>query len=330
MVELRWSHGRAVLSPVAGMVVEAVFLVDGHEVRPLASAPWRPEDVDPGTPGHLRVLGGDFLALPFGSAAVPPDAVGGWAAHADAPLPRPPHGWAAEEDWTIDGVTPDSVTLRLDFPPDSPIERVERTVAGTPGRPELRIQHVVHARRDARVPLGLHPVFALPTTPRALQLDASFGNAYAYPAVIEPTHSRVPAGAETHDLAAWDADRLPDERPREDVILLADVTGPIRILDHSTGFGAELDWDHDVLPNAMLWISDRGIAAPPWSGRYRGLGIEPLASAFDFPAEVSLRDTPLGERGVRTAVRLDPAHPLTVRHSVRAFRLEDEQETIRP
>jgi hypothetical protein len=328
-VEFSWSHGRAVVSPTAGMLVDAVFRVGDQDVRPFARAPWLDEpDIDPGTPGHVRVLGGDFLALPFGSAAVPSAAVGGWNRHADLPVSRPLHGFAAEADWTVTAVAPDHVSLRLDFPAYSTIERVERTLSGVPGLPELRIEHVVHAREAASVPLGLHPVFALPAVPHALQLEVGFTTALAYPAVIHPGRSRIPAGAETRDLAEWDAHLLPGKAAREDIVLLAGVDGPIRLLDRTTGYGAALDWDHEILPNAMLWISDRGIDGPPYSGRYRGLGVEPVASAFDFPPDVSIHDNPMSARGIPTSVELDPAHPLTVRHSVRAFRLDDE-ETIR-
>lgn len=325
---IHWSHGRAEISPIAGMLVDAVFQVNGHDVRPFARAPWldEPEPLS-GIPGHIRVLGGDFLALPFGSAGVPASTVGDWSRHSGAAVNSPPHGLTADADWTVTAERADRVTLRLDFPNDSAIAWVERTIAGVPSRPELRFEHVIHAREQTRVPLGLHPIFALPSAPRSLRIDAHFETALAYPTVIDPTLSRIPPGAETRDLNEWDAAELPGDRPREDLALLTEVTGPIRVIDESTGYGALLDWDHETLPNVMLWISDRGIREPPYSSRYRGLGVEPVASAFDFPADVSTEDNPLSERGIRTAVDLDPADPLTVRHSVRAFRLDDEETT---
>lgn len=329
--ELRWSHGRASFSPTAAMLTDAVFDVEGQAVRPFARAPWlgTSEALPHATPGHLRVLGGDFLGLPFGSAAVPDDAVGAWMRWAGLPLGGPPHGPTAEEDWEALAAPDGTTAFALDLPAPSPVSRVERRVAGVPGAPELRFEHVITAREGASVPLGLHPIFALPETPLGLELDATFAAALAYPAVIEPGRSQLAPGSETTDLAAWRLDRLPGDEPREEVVLLTGVTAPIRLRDRTTGAGVELDWDRALLPHVLLWVSDRGIAAPPWSGRYRGLGVEPVAAAFDLPAAVSTAANPLTERGLRTVVALDPAQPLTVRHSVRAFRLDDE-ETIRP
>lgn len=334
-IGLRWSHGSAAFSPIAAMLTDAAFDVGGHEVRPFARAPWLDgAPLAPGTPGHLRVLGGDFVGLPFGSAAVPRDVSGEWRRWAGLPLDGPPHGSTAEEEWEVvvprDGTGPGSTAaFALDLPAPSPVARVERSIAGVAGTPELRFEHVIHARAAVRVPLGLHPIFALPEQPGALEVDTAFASALAYPAVVEPGRSRIPPGAETTRLSEWGLDRLPGDAPREEVVLLTGVTTPVRLRDRTSGTGVELDWDHELLPNVLLWVSDRGIAAPPWSGRYRGLGVEPVAAAFDLPAAVSTAANPLSARGVRTALELDPARPLTVRHSVRAFRLDDE-ETNRP
>jgi hypothetical protein len=60
----------------------------------------------------------------------------------------------------------------------------------------------------------------------------------------------------------------------------------------------------------MMWIHDRGLDDPPWNGRYRGLGLEPMASAFDGPWEVSAGLNPLNAQGFATAVAVDPATPV--------------------
>lgn len=79
-----------------------------------------------------------------------------------------------------------------------------------------------------------------------------------------------------------------------------------------------LDWDRDILPSLMLWISDRGAEDPPFNGRYRGLGVEPLAAAFDLADAISTAPNPLNRRGLRTAVEITPQAPVCINYSVTA------------
>jgi hypothetical protein len=95
------------------------------------------------------------------------------------------------------------------------------------------------------------------------------------------------------------------------------VQPPIRVAGERGGI--EIDWDSAALPHAMIWLSDRQLSDAPWNGRYRGLGIEPIASAFDFPAAVSTAPNPLSEAGHRTWIDLDPARPLHLSHRISAF-----------
>ncbi len=46
----------------------------------------------------------------------------------------------------------------------------------------------------------------------------------------------------------------------------------------------------------MLWISDRALQEAPWNGRYRGLGVEPVAAAFDFGEAASAGPNPIARR----------------------------------
>jgi hypothetical protein len=100
------------------------------------------------------------------------------------------------------------------------------------------------------------------------------------------------------------------------VLLLTGAAGTVALLDDD-GSGVELDWDRAVLPSVLLWISDRALGGDPWEHRYRGLGVEPVAAAFDLHPDVSVRRNPVSATGVRTAVPLDPARPTVVRSTVR-------------
>ena len=76
-----------------------------------------------------------------------------------------------------------------------------------------------------------------------------------------------------------------------------------------------LEVDLERLP----FDTDRGIGGPPWYNQFRAVGLEPIASAFDLATEVSAAANPINARGVATAINLDPAAPLEIRHSIRAF-----------
>lgn len=327
MIELVGRLARATVSPLAAMVVDGVFLVGDREHRPLARAPWIGEPGLDEHPGHLRILGGDFVGLPFGASGEPAGLDPEWRGLIPAVAPEPPHGRAAEEEWEVVDLSPSRVRLVLDYPADSPIERVERTIAVREDAPALDFELVVRARRAAEVSLALHPILRLPAEPRALSIEVPFGRGFTYPGRIDPgagptapwrEFSRldaVPARPSTPGGASVDLSRVPLEWPVQDNVLLADVTGPVVATYSDTGTRVTIDWDRAVLPHVMVWLSDGVIDEEPWRGRYRGLGVEPLAAAFDFADAVSTAPNPLTERGVRTAVRLDPQQPLVVRHS---------------
>ena len=100
--------------------------------------------------------------------------------------------------------------------------------------------------------------------------------------------------------------------------MLTAVRAPLRLSYLQEHAIVEVDWDTSVLPSVLLWISDRFLAGDPWNGSYRGLGVEPVAAAFDLPAAVSAASNPMAGRGVATAVDLEPGAPLRVDYSIRA------------
>ena len=320
MPELRWSHGSATFSPTAAMLISGEFLLPTGPFSPFAARTWDP--ADPGLsslPGHLRVLGGEFACVPFGSAPGPVDAAPGWAPFSDLPADEPPHGPSADEDWRVEEAGPNSVRFVLDYPHGSPVERLERTVRGVPGEPRLEIRLTITARRAALVPVGVHPIFRMPDPPARVLLEAGFDRGFTYPGAL-PGAAATP-GVEFDDLrraGGADLSALPLGAAAEDVVLLTGGDGPVRLTYPDEHASVELAWDRSVLPSLMLWISDRALDGPPWNRAYRGIGVEPVAAAFDLPGAVSAGPNPLTDRGVRTAVALDPARPVTLRYSISA------------
>lgn len=318
---MEWSHGRALVSSVAGMLREVELRLPGRAFAPFAQAPWHDDASVAELPGHLRTLGAEFIGLPFGSAGLPIDAGPEWNG---SPLPpQPPHGIVADGDWSVVEAGPERIELAIELPDSSDIARVERVVSGRPGSAALDLELRVHARRPTRVPIGLHPILRLPTRARELELGIAFDEGLTYPGSLDPSTASMPR-SRFRDLrlvparsgGTLDLSRLPLPRRTEEVVQLLTVTSPVHARYLREAATLTIRWDHGLLPSVLLWISDRSLTGPPWSGRYRGVGIEPIASAFDLPPSVSTRPNPIASWGVSTDVVLQPGSPLLTHYSL--------------
>jgi hypothetical protein len=227
------------------------------------------------------------------------------------------HGPAANDDWAVVEYCGNAATLALDGPLESPVERLERRIALAPDRPRVDIAVSIEMRRPARLPIAFHPILRLPENPHTLHLDADFALGLTYPGIIEPDRMVCEPGKTFTSLA-----RLPGRSgdtvnllsiplgPRmEDVVMLAGVREPVRARFIEEGFELEIDWSRTLLPHCMAWIHDRGLDPHPWEGRFRGLGLEPMASAFDGPWELSVGPNPLNALGFATSLLLPAKRP---------------------
>lgn len=330
---LQSAHVRAVVYRTAGLFAEARFrLPSGRWVEPLAKAPWSDEP-DPDIPGHLRRLGGEFFCLPFGGGGAVSDPSPGWEPLAAGPVDVPMHGPAANADWQVMDHQTDRVTLSLDYPSSSPVRRVERSIALAAHEPRARIAIRIEVRQPVRLPAAFHPIVRLPDRPGGLQIDAIFERGFTYPGVIDPDRMACEPGQQFSRLndapkrrgGRIDLARLPLGPPTEDVVLLAGMEGPIRASFVDEGFALEIDWSRPTLPHCMMWIHDRGADGKPWGGRYRGLGLEPLAAAFDGPARFSAAPNPLAAAGFATAVDLTPDAATTLTCALSVHPVESGQ-----
>lgn len=324
-VRFSWSHGRAAVALTAGMLTECVFDLDLRPFDPFARGPWSP-DALPALPGHLRMLGAEFVCLPFGEGGMLDGVVPEWESVVDGTVNTPSHGMPADRDWRLADVRDGGVTLQFDFPPDHDLERLERRIDGVPGEPELQLSLFVVARRRTRTSLGLHPIMRLPDRPRSLRIVADFETGFTYPAPVPPGRSRVTPGRRFTDLSrvpaqggVEDFTRLPFEGPTEEVVQLAGMSGPVQILFDEEAAGLEVDWDRSILPSVQLWLSDRALQDEPWNGRYRGLGVEPIASAFDLSNAISTRPNPISGEGYATHLDLEAGESLRIDYKLRAL-----------
>lgn len=315
-VRLETPSVRARAYPTGGLLTEAEFrLADGRWVKPLAEAPWAGEPLPPEVPGHLLRLGGEFFCLPFGGGGPSHDGEADYARMFEEPFDLPMHGPAGNAEWAVGAAAKGRVTLTLDLPEPHAVGRIERTITLAEDRPEIRFDVRVRARRKAHVPMAFHPILRLPELPRRLAIEAEFAEGLNYPGVHPHRKTLAAPGGRFRRLDAvpghggqvQDFSALPPGSIIEDNILLAGMRGPVRATFLDEGFRLVTDWDRTHLPHAMLWLHDRATEDTPWHGRYRGLGIEPMAACFDGPWRVSAGDNPLAAAGFPTAVEVDPA-----------------------
>lgn len=318
-VELRGAAVTLSVSATAAMIVDAAFFVEGRAVHPMARAPWIGEPDLETVPGHLRVLGADFVAVPFGPVPAPVDLIEQWQGIIPPDGILDPHGPAGNDDWEVMEIGDDTILLGLEYPKDEAILRLERRITVRENQAAVDCELIIHARREANIPIGLHPIFRLPDRPGALWIEADFSRGWTYPGRLWPGEGPTRPGATFENLAAVptrsgtiDLSRLPLTEPVEEIVLLTGMRGPIEAHFVDEDVTVTFDWDRNILPSIQLWISDRVLQEHPWRGRYRGLGVEAVASAFDFGTSVSAGPNPLSDAGVVTSVEIKPLHPLRI------------------
>ena len=313
---LQWSHGQATVLTTAAMLAECHFVLPAGIFSPFARAPWMGSVSDAEISGHVRELGGDFVCLPFGIGREIRNPPYNWKPLLTGATVGPVHGPAADEEWEVLNASDSTITLGLHYPETSPVLRVERTVAAHVGEPELDCEFRIFARRRASISAGLHPILRLPDKPGRLHLEADFVFGLTHPAYGGEEFSRLDT---VRGLAGPDLSHVP-LHPRTDInAQLCGMIGPLRATYLDEGAGLEIDWDRTLLPSLQIWHTDGGIGGAPWDNAYRGVGLEPVASAFDLDSSVSCAPNPINTRGVATSIDLDPVAPVIIRHNFRAY-----------
>jgi hypothetical protein len=319
--DLIWSHGRAQVIANSAMLADCTFDLPGGAFKPFARAPWMGTFHDPAVSSHLRDLGGDFVCVPFGRARPIPGAPADWAAILTDEGPGHFHGPAANMDWTVDEASAGAITLSLPYPEPSPVAQLVRTITARDGAPALDLTLTIHARRVGRVSVGLHPILRLPDVPGGLHLEADFAFGMTHPGQTPPgvaadfgDLSQVPVAGGVLDMG-----RVPLSPRADRVVQLCGMRGPLRATFAGEGAGLLIDWDRGLLPSLQIWHTDGGIGGAPWHNQYRGIGLEPVAAAFDLGDATATAANPIAARGVPTALAIHPDCPVTIRYSLEAF-----------
>lgn len=315
-----WAHGEFTLQALGGMLAPVRFdLGAGHSLSPMQIAPWGEEN-DPALPGILRRLRGEWPCVPFGRTSVPEGVPAGYAVRAADDCWD--HGFASHHEWKLVERGAAHLHVAIDYPADSPVRRLERIVTADPRRPTLSVELRIHARAPARIPVALHPTFAVPPSGLVLQPPRNTG-LFSYPLPAESGVSRLRPEARSDAINALatadgtlDASRLPLTGATEELLQIKDCAGAFVLRYPGQRAELALQWDTALLPDVMLWISNGGRAYAPWSGRHFALGVEPVNGFFDLGRVlVPPTDHPLaGRRGVSVG----PDAPVCITYTMSA------------
>lgn len=295
---------------IFGCMTLGDFYLKDRTIQPMYQAPW----LDRGKNDFLSHLQGDFLCVPFGIYE---------KQEGDSDEVYP-HGYSASGLWkkTAEG---DS-TVTLDLPYDhSNVSRVERTVTCNASEPVLHFKDVIETHADGRLPIGLHPIFKLPSQSGQMHLlppECEFVKTYPdrvdESSLFRPDEMVIDLGKlPLKNGGIMDVSKLPKQEGFEEVIMLCNVKeGKFVLENQEEKYRVILRWDADILSNCLMWISNKGRKQEPWKGRNLCLGIEPIASAFDLGVPISTGDNELTKKGVTTSYPFEVGKELIIEHSI--------------
>lgn len=279
---LRAAGIAATLDPSIGHLIDFVVKTPSGEICPLARVPWADNpptcEAIEAAP-HLAKMGGDFFCAPFASSDIEP---------------APPHGHPANSRWTL---------LQHDELADGSraVWRLDQKVMGATLVKEWRLfnndpylyqAHVFEGGQGAisfahHVLINVQGGAKLTMSPRGeartpdiiTSSSDDFASAVlAYPA-SSSDFSRFPTkGGGTVDLL-----RYPLAAKHDDFVMVLDAASDAAKLPlewsciQRTAFNdaVVLFKPSNLMPQTMLWYSNGGRQAPPWSGRHVDvLGVE--------------------------------------------------------
>jgi hypothetical protein len=329
---LGWAHGALTIQRLGAMLAPVTFvLADGRQVSPLHIAPWADAPGTETLPGIVRKLRGEWPCVPFGYSMDPAGWPDSWARVMGPPEPDEEiHGHCANHHWTWAESDGRSLALTLDYPAASPVAHVARTVTPDATAPAIDIQFTIVVRRPCRLPIGLHPVFALPAQTGAAELELGrFGHGRTYPADLGPWGSLFAKDRTFSKLSAVpapgggtvDASRLPFATATEELLQIEGLDGVVALANHAEGYRVRLSWQTEHFPSLLLWISNRARTSFPWNGRHLAIGIEPICSPFGLAPATAGAANPIAQGGTPTTHAFMPGQAFTTRYRIEAMPL---------
>ena len=323
-----WKHGVVSIDALGGMIGPTLFILpDGRAVSPFHIAPWwdEPKTVDVGR--MISGLRGEWPCVPFGYPAPSDEYPDAWPSYLEEiAVVDDEHGYSSNSDWSfVDDGCEDRISLAIDYPTEHAVERLERVVQPDPNAAALDISLTIHMRRESCEPIALHGCFRLPRTVGRLILEpGNFKTGRTFPATVEPKAPIFAADQIFNSLKSVpsreghivDASALPFANAGEDLLQLDGINGQFAFANLDENFRLNFEWDHSVLPSALLWYSNRGTSEPPWNNRNMCIGIEPICSPFGLSPDLARADNPISVAGIATCVPLSPKSPLTIHYRI--------------
>lgn len=317
-LDLVWDGGHLVVQSLGAMIADLVLsLPDGRAHRPLARAPWVDEPGH-GQSGLMAGLSGEWPCVPFGAQGQTVPEVWQGPQCWEDPLP---HGTASHLHWHLsrDGA---ALFADIDLPEPHPIARLTRRLRPLPNGIEISLE--ILPRRNCDLPIGLHPVFALPAQVGAMHLEIGGIEAvWSHPEDASPDPTPVLPAQRADNLTCLatetggiDVSRLPLHGKSETRLLAIARSGEISLSDHAAGVRNRLHYDAQLFPSVMLWMSNRGRAQAPWSSRHLALGVEPVRACFDLGVGASCATTPLQQAGVPTTYGFRAGAAVVTRYQI--------------
>ena len=316
---------RLSMTEMGGQLGPISFRIRGDWVKPLALAPWSPDELDPSAPEILKQLRGDFFCMPFGSNETPFNGER-----------HPLHGETANESWSLiqrdkfsfsaqiqTRIRPGIVRKHLYVSQKQPIIYSRHTLSDYEGL--MCFGH--HAMLDAEpgLKISTSPIF--------------FGQ--VFPGVFESPdrggHQFLKAGARFSDLRDVEASDgshvdLTDYPARpgfEDLALVSADQNSLFAWSAAVFKSKGYVWislkNPRQLASTVFWFSNGGREYEPWNGRHRNvIGIEEVTAYFHFGLAESVAENPMSQIGIPTHVMLHRSRPFIVSNIMCVLPIPDD------
>ncbi|MGF1743471.1 hypothetical protein [Vibrio minamisatsumaniensis] len=293
--QLQSSKMSAVINPVGAMFGQWMIELGGETFSPLARAPWHDDPNSQTLPPILRNLQGEWPCIPFGIVKPSSSFTSKKQVQIDTKIDQYidncfPHGKSSNQEWQLVKKTDEHITLIHQFSAHDAVFKATRDVWLDDTSNSVKFKLSLESNKNVRIPIGLHPTFALSEQPQMSELVVgSFRVGMTYPIDFESSSQFVSDRSFEHlqsiplvngDIGS--AIYLPFTEPREELIQLLDVDGEISLLRHDLGMKSTLKWDTSKLPHCCIWLSCKGRDYYPWNSRHLAIGIEPTHSYFDL------------------------------------------------
>ena len=305
------------MSALGGTMLPRFDLADGRSISPLAVPPWAEERLPPDIPRTLAHMRGEWICVPFGAAGPLKEVAPGWRGVSDEIPDGPLHGPAVNGIWKLVDRGADFITIRFEDSSDHPIAWVERHIAVEPGAAAVICTLRIMPRRDAALPVGIHPVLRLPRTNGGMRIrPGAFRFGITSPYLMGDGRPFAGLGRRFSDLSAVpgeggklvDFSRPPFAGHYEDAVQLIGASGSVAADNLDEHYTVLIEWDRAALPSCIVWYSNEGLAPPPWNLRHRALGIEPACAALGLGIKASAGRNPINAEGEATAIAFTDGH----------------------